>query len=140
MDTKLIVDSEWVCLDLEVFGCRIGNIPRPDITRVISGEPTDFVVMDRSRLESITPQRRNYSKLARFTKLRELRLGYVIDTTPSNYQPGDKEWRRQYDCLTMTLENGLDLLQGLQVMKVAGLEDMEVYVGEREGAGSRSIG
>lgn len=26
------VQSDWVCLDLEVFGCAIKGIPRPDIT------------------------------------------------------------------------------------------------------------
>lgn len=130
MDAREIVDSEWACLDLEVFGCRIGNIPRPEITRAISGRIAKFKY--GSHLESVTLQRQIYSKLARFTKLRELRLGYEIDTTPSDYLPGDKEYWRQYSCLAMTLESGLDLLQGLKELKVVGLEDMEVYIGEEE--------
>ncbi|KAF9305478.1 hypothetical protein BGZ91_008745 [Linnemannia elongata] len=130
MDARGIVDSKWVCLNLEVFGCRIGNIPRPDITRVLPWESPEPAY--GTHLESVTLQRRIYSKLARLTKLRELRLGYMIDTRTLDFLPGDREYWRQYACLAMTLESGLDLLQGLQELKVVGLEDMEVYIGESE--------
>lgn len=130
MDARAIVGSEWVCLDLEVFGCRIGNNPRPDITRDIAGRPS--VDVYGSPLESITLQRQIYSKLARLTKLRVLRLGFEIDSTLPEYLLGEKEDLRQYSCIAMTLDSGLDLLQGLKELKVVGLEDMEVYIGERE--------
>ncbi|KAF9898296.1 hypothetical protein EC991_000311, partial [Linnemannia zychae] len=78
--------------------------------------------------ESIAIQRLVYAKLARLTKLRELRLGFPLDTSVRNYHRGDKEYYQQYGCLAMTLESGLDLLKGLKELRVVGLEDMEVYI------------
>ncbi|KAG0368595.1 hypothetical protein BGX24_002763, partial [Mortierella sp. AD032] len=74
--------------------------------------------------------------LGRLTKLRELRLGLSVDPTRyPNYQRGDREIYRQYDCLAMTLDSGLDLLKGLKELRVVGLEDMEVYI---DGDGEQS--
>ena len=72
LDAREIVQSEWVCQDLEVFCCRIGNIPRPEITRTICQKPaTKRHVKSGTMEESIDLQRRVYAKLARLTKLRD---------------------------------------------------------------------
>ncbi|KAF8946334.1 hypothetical protein BGZ47_000813 [Haplosporangium gracile] len=138
LDAQEIVKTDWACTGLEVFACRIRNIPRFDITRPIGSN------LDRKRVqenqdglleESIELQREVYSKLARFTRLRELRLGFPVNSKTSYYKNrrGDKEKYRQYDCLAMTLESGLDLLRGIKDLRTVGLEDMEVYIhGDKE--------
>jgi hypothetical protein len=134
LNAEEIVDKEWVCENLEVFGCRIGGIPRPDITRN-NDLPAAFGVREWSMQESIDLQRKVYAKLARFTKLRELTLGFPLDTEEMSYDDGYAEFYQQYDCLAMTLDSGLDLLKGLSKLRKVGLEDMEVYIdGEREQA------
>ncbi|KAF9122199.1 hypothetical protein BGW39_009970 [Mortierella sp. 14UC] len=70
LDASEIVNSEWVCENLEVFGCQIVGIPRPYITRYIDGLPTELHVREGSPQESVELQRWVYAKLARFTKLR----------------------------------------------------------------------
>ncbi|KAF9906350.1 hypothetical protein EC991_000752 [Linnemannia zychae] len=134
MDVDMIADSEWVCKDLEVFACEIGNIRRLDITRDIGDElMEDYISQPGKHQKSIEVQRKIYSKLAKFTKLRVLNLGVVIDTTDSDYQLGDKEVFRRYDSLAMTIESGLDLLKGLKELRVVDLSNMEVYIdGEPE--------
>ncbi|KAG0292994.1 hypothetical protein BGZ96_003450 [Linnemannia gamsii] len=114
--------EDWVCSELEVFECQIGIIQRPDITGNILGVPTSD--------QSIDLQRKVYAKLAQLTKLRELTSGFPTDTTLNMYE---RVCYRQYDCLAMTLESGLDLLKGLKELRVVELEDMEVYIsGEKE--------
>ncbi|KAG9061206.1 hypothetical protein KI688_007544 [Linnemannia hyalina] len=135
LDARKIVEIEWVCLDLEVFQCRIRNIPRPDITRDIGDDPTVVYIEEGTLQESLDLQRQVYTKLAKLTKLRELKLGLVIEVCAPEYQLGDKTCEKQFDCLAMTLDSGLDLLKGLKELRVVGLEDMEIYVeGEREQA------
>jgi hypothetical protein len=128
LDARVIVNSEWVCADLEVFHCRIGNIPRPDITRTIARKSASKHVKRGTKEESVGLQRQIYSKLARLTKLQELRLGLQMDTKSADYFRGNKEFWRQYDCLAMTVESGLDLLKGLKDLRIVGLEDMEIYI------------
>lgn len=126
--------QEWVCTELEVFGCQIGGIPRPDITRdIVNEDPCAFVV--KGTLEaSIEMQRAVYRQLARMKKLRELTLGIPYDTYDEDYSMHDKEYHRRYDCLAMTLESGLDLLKELKNLEVVGLDDMEVYMNRDEEA------
>ncbi|KAK3848384.1 MAG: hypothetical protein J3R72DRAFT_428896 [Linnemannia gamsii] len=123
-----VVSSDWVCTDLEVFACPIVKLPRPDITRNILGRPATEFVVSGTLEESIDLQRRVYAKLARLTKLRELALGNPVPTDNVDYQTGDKEACRQYDCLAMTLDSGLNLLKDLRELRVIGLEDMEIYI------------
>lgn len=134
LDAPSINHSQWVCSDLEVFACRIENISRADITRTITGlDSSARTVSFGTPREQAELQLQIYAKLARFTKLRELRLGFLMDTSTTRYRRGYKEYFRQYDCLAMTLESGVDLLKGLKGLRVVGLEDMEVYVeGEKE--------
>ncbi|KAF9126621.1 hypothetical protein BGX30_015159, partial [Mortierella sp. GBA39] len=129
LDARTIVKSEWVCQDLEVFRCRIGNISRPEITRTICRKPAAKRHVKRGTMEeSINLQRQVYAKLARLTKLRVLRLGLPMDTNSKDYSRGNKEYWRQYDCLAMTLESGLDILKRLGSLRTVGLEDMEIYI------------
>ncbi|KAG0270998.1 hypothetical protein BGZ95_001268 [Linnemannia exigua] len=83
LDAKDAAQSEWVCRNLEIFGCGIGGIPRPDITQKDDDEPA-----------------RKDSPL------------------------------RQFDCLAMTLDSGLDQLKGLRNLRTVELKDMEVHIGK----------
>ncbi|KAF9087381.1 hypothetical protein BGX23_008168 [Mortierella sp. AD031] len=130
LDVTDIVKSKWVCKSLEVFGCQIGRIPRPDITREICGEPAaeSHLIRRSTSKTSIRLQRKVFAQFARLTKLRQLSLGVPIDTMNYGYLPSDKEWYRRYDCLAFTLESGLDLLKDLKALRVVELDDMEVYI------------
>ncbi|KAG0371619.1 hypothetical protein BGX24_001428 [Mortierella sp. AD032] len=128
MDARAIVQSDWICNNLEVFACQIGEIPRPDITRDIYYRKARVFTCPGSPQYSIELQRQVYSKLAKLTKLRELRLGFVLDTIHPSYGREREEYYRQYQCLAMTLESGLDLLKGLQNLRVVDLSNMEIYI------------
>ncbi|KAF9906362.1 hypothetical protein EC991_000765 [Linnemannia zychae] len=135
LDAEEIVDSEWVCDNLEVFGCRIGNIPRPDITRDVDGVPWADYFGQGLKEESINLQHQVYAKLARFTKLRELSLGFPLNSEDAIYDSDYTEHYQQYDCLAMTVDSGLDLLKGLQNLRNVGLTNMTAYIaGEKEKA------
>ncbi|KAK3848346.1 MAG: hypothetical protein J3R72DRAFT_428838 [Linnemannia gamsii] len=129
LDAQDIVESEWVCTELEVFGCEIGNIPRHDITHDIAGRPSKEFIRDGSRQESIELHRGVYAQLGRLTKLRELTLGIALSPDLD-----DDMWEheRLYDCLAMTLESGLDLMKGLSELEVVRLDAMEVYIDRDE--------
>ncbi|KAG0372603.1 hypothetical protein BGX24_012818 [Mortierella sp. AD032] len=133
-DAEKYADSEWVCKNLEVFGCRIGNIPRPDITHEIRGLPAQLFYGQGSAQESVALQHQIYEKLARLTKLRELTLGFPLGEDEDDYDDNYKKHYKQNDCLAMTLDSGLDRLKGLKnLRKVGGLDDMQAYnVGDKE--------
>ncbi|KAF9083023.1 hypothetical protein BGX23_011851 [Mortierella sp. AD031] len=127
----------WVCENLEVFGCQIGDIPRPDITRDIHGSAAaqSGFVREGTAQESIELQLKVYEQLSKMKRLRQLTLGVPYDTSHYGYSAQDKEYFRRYDCLAFTLESGLDLLKDLKELRVVQLEDMEVYIdGEAEQA------
>ncbi|KAG0292995.1 hypothetical protein BGZ96_003451 [Linnemannia gamsii] len=133
LDAKAIVDAEWVCSNLEVFACEIRNIPRPDITREIRGQPATEHTQAGTLEESIELQRRIFSKLSQFTKLRELTLGFHYNAGYPKVVPSDWDDIRQYDCLAMTLDSGLDMLKDLKEIQEVGLPNMEIYIdGEQE--------
>ncbi|KAG0051285.1 hypothetical protein BGZ89_003601, partial [Linnemannia elongata] len=104
--------------DLEVFGCAIRGIPLPEIPRtpIIQGK-----VRSGTHQESLDLQRQVYTKLARFTKLRELRLSTQLDEWTNEYRKISKRHVWQYDCLSMTLESGLDVLKDLQNLRAVEL-------------------
>ncbi|KAF9117790.1 hypothetical protein BGW39_001799, partial [Mortierella sp. 14UC] len=141
LDAKGIVDSDWICSGLEVFACQIRGIPRPDITRDICGQSARNHIMNGALQESLTLHHQIYTKLGQFVKLRELTLGLPLDTDTSycgqrdqaHHRQINQAYYRQFDCLAMTLDSGLDLLRGLGNLKTVGLLDMEVYVdGDKE--------
>ncbi|KAK3848420.1 MAG: hypothetical protein J3R72DRAFT_428976 [Linnemannia gamsii] len=125
-----VVASRWVCTDLEIFGCTIKGVPRPDIAW---GEGADDYASDyasdtKAHRESIHLQRQVCAQLGRLTKLRELILR-------APYPTYDTLDRRRYidhqsrNCLAMSLEGGLDLLHGLKELRKVGLVDMDVNIG-----------
>ncbi|KAG0270469.1 hypothetical protein BGZ95_001682 [Linnemannia exigua] len=122
------VRLKWACTSLRVFGCPIGGIPCHDIDREISEGPVSTSVLKSSHRKSLALHRRVYSQLARLTNLQELRMGILYDTQNDNYHRYNKELDRQYDCLAMSLESGLDLLRGLKNLQIVALEDMEVGI------------
>ncbi|KAF9121269.1 hypothetical protein BGW39_010659 [Mortierella sp. 14UC] len=130
---EFVAGRGWKCTELEVFGCQIGGISRPDITREVCDNPPSTFILDGSVAESHLTQRGVYGQLAQLTKLGELVLGCPFDTGQAEYIPQDKEYSRQYQCMAMSLESGLDLLKGLKNLKIVGLSDMEVGTdGEEE--------
>ncbi|KAG0273290.1 hypothetical protein BGZ95_010886 [Linnemannia exigua] len=133
MDAMAIAQSEWVCSNLEVLVCQIRGVPRSDITRDICGQPAHKRIQYGTLQESLALQHQIYTKLGRLVKLRELTLGLPLDISTSDCGPRDQAYYRQFDCLAMSLDSGLDLLRDLGRLQVVGLQDMEVYVdGDRE--------
>ncbi|KAF9120417.1 hypothetical protein BGW39_011390 [Mortierella sp. 14UC] len=120
--------SGWVCNNLEVLGFQIYKVPRPDITRTIADCPaSDYTILGTTE-ESLSLQRQVYSKLGKLTKLRELRLGYKGRLPSFNHGRIKRDYVRQFDCLAMTLESGLDLLKDLKELRVVELYHMEVGI------------
>ncbi|KAG0042628.1 hypothetical protein BGZ89_006808, partial [Linnemannia elongata] len=123
LDAREIVESDWVCSNLEVFRCEISDIPRPDITRKIAGEPAYKWVKSGTPQESMDLQRQIYAKLARFTKLRKLSLGFPVNLSARRHRYVNLDNLMQFDGLAMTLESGLDLLKDLKE-----LDEVELYL------------
>lgn len=135
-----LILSEWVCADLESFACKVTRVPRPDLRKRTNGRPLTSTMHTTGTIEaSYRLQRRVYEQLGRLTKLRHLVLGGDIGLygeknvelakrekaneggyfTPMNWQTG-----YQYECLSMTLESGMDLLKGLKDMRAVVVEGM----------------
>lgn len=123
LDAREIVESDWVCSNLEVFRCEISDIPRPDITRKIAGEPANKWVKSGTPQESMDLQRQIYAKLAKFTKLRKLSLGFPVNLSARKHRYVNLDDFMQFDGLAMTLESGLDLLKDLKE-----LDEVELYL------------
>ncbi|KAF9117789.1 hypothetical protein BGW39_001798, partial [Mortierella sp. 14UC] len=131
LDARDVVSSDWVCTGLEVFACRIGGIPRPDITRQIDGEPASKYVKSGTLQESIDLHRGVYAQLGRLTRLRELTLGVSIKAT-WGYNSRTNERFRLYDCPAMSLASGMDMLKELRQLESVRLRDMEVSIMDDE--------
>ncbi|KAG0052089.1 hypothetical protein BGZ83_003022 [Gryganskiella cystojenkinii] len=136
----------WVCLELESFKCKIAGIPRPDIQAKKNGRPlTDSEYHDPSRYnqrQSRWIQQRVLGQLGRLTKLREITLGQDIMVSSCEvmmedeireddyYDEENLEIGHQYQCLTMTLEDGLDQLSGLKNLRRLCIE--KISHGQKE--------
>ncbi|KAK3839427.1 MAG: hypothetical protein JOS17DRAFT_786071 [Linnemannia elongata] len=120
-----IVNSEWVCKNLEVFGCGIKGIPRPDI------QPANKYFRAGTVEESLEVHHQVYAMLGKLTKLRELTLrSYVV--RPAHWGPPPTvDIYRQYGCLAMTLESGLDLLKNLKDLELVVFYDAEIGLHRR---------
>ncbi|KAG0044036.1 hypothetical protein BGZ83_010733 [Gryganskiella cystojenkinii] len=147
--------EDWVCLDLESFKCRIGDIHRPDLTRRTNGHRLRDEFHDPhrcSRAESRSMQRRVLAQIGRLTKLRELSLGhdsvgleswdpdYMTSRGDSDDDDDGVEYScavqtgYQYACLSMRLEDGFDQLKNLKSMRKMRLWRMAQGQGIEEGA------
>lgn len=122
------VHADWACTSLRILGCPIGGISRPDIDRELHDGLASDYVLEGSQQENMTLQKRVLCQLARLTRLRELRMGIPSDCGNRNYRRFDEKYNRQYDCLAMSLESGLDLLSGLRSLRMVALEDTEVNI------------
>lgn len=133
IDAQAISNSDWICLGLEVFGCQIAGIPRPDITHTIGGSPESHHVLPGTLQDSIDIQRKIYSRVGRFTKLRKLTLGFPVLTDEEEVPERHMDFYRQFCCPAMTIDSGLDLLSGLKELRKVDLTNLEVYIdNERE--------
>ena len=121
LDTKVVVYTERVCSNLEVFRCEIGNIPRPDITRRVLDYPASEFVRSGTLEESIISQRRIYSKFPRLTKLQQLTLGFVFNPGYNHYQQAIQDYCRHFDCLTMMVYSGLGLFKDFKELRAVYL-------------------
>lgn len=145
LNAEHIVSSsqDWVCLFLESFKCRIGNIPRPDVTKRTNGRPfsNDDPMHSGSMEDSRAVQRAIYRQLGRLTKLKTLILGrddvdYDQDVEMyESYSEGEYfgggstvQAGYQYECLDMTIESGMDLMGGLKDLRHLELDAMAVGV------------
>ncbi|KAK5827734.1 hypothetical protein F5H01DRAFT_332140 [Linnemannia elongata] len=71
-----LIQSEWVCTDLESFACKITRVPRPDLMKRTNGGLSASTTHTKGTIEaSYQLQRRVYEQLGRLTKLRHLILG-----------------------------------------------------------------
>ncbi|KAF9906561.1 hypothetical protein EC991_000503 [Linnemannia zychae] len=113
-----LVASRWACKNLEVFGCSIGDIPRP--------KPKT-----KGYQQSIDLQRQVCAQLGRLHKLRELilRSPYPIYSARN---PQRSYEHQSHSCLALSLESGLDLLHNLKDLRKVGLEDMDVDIGNQK--------
>ncbi|KAK5827669.1 hypothetical protein F5H01DRAFT_332042 [Linnemannia elongata] len=105
LEAKKILDSDWVCLDLEVLYCEIKGIPRTTFP------PTLIILrnVNGTNQESIDLQRR------------VIHVSSQLDEWINEYRKISKRRVWQYDCLPMTLESGLDVLKDLQNLRVVEL-------------------
>lgn len=92
LDTRAIVDSEWVCKYLEVLGAALGISIDWTLFGVFVVGLTIHLSLERHPRKASTSQRQVYARLAQFIKLRELWLGFLIDTEAPDYRNGDKEY------------------------------------------------
>lgn len=146
LDARDIVQSEWVCSNLESLACKITHIPRPDLT--LQGTIEEFIA-DQNMFEldygptlatsfssfslgySIDESRRLqaqvYNQLARLPHLQDLILNTKRFTFgrrcygfgPSVIQGNGEVFKdcRQPDGLPMTLASGMDVLKNLQKLR-----------------------
>ncbi|KAF9902692.1 hypothetical protein EC991_004615 [Linnemannia zychae] len=105
--------SKWACKWLRTLSIEIGGIPRPDIQEDQNGEPIPkgHPMHSGTDEESHAIQRRIYRQLGSLVYLEELYLG-------------NNQGENQLNCLSMTLESGLDLLDGLVALRVLGVGRM----------------
>ncbi|KAG0043256.1 hypothetical protein BGZ83_011657, partial [Gryganskiella cystojenkinii] len=147
----------WACLGLRSFKCAIGGVPRPDITSRTDGHSLhDKVVYhnkDRySPQESRNVQEKVLEQLGRLSQLQELTLSFdpVVDISRCfDYccfavqgHLTDEEWcaengwdpnmLQQYACLSLSLDDGLNRLEGLKSLRRFRYEKLSHSVGEKE--------
>jgi hypothetical protein len=131
LDANDVVGADWVCTDLRVFGCQVTRIPRVEL-------PSKYIDSVYPVLKKGTPQEstdlqhRVYKQLGRLVRLEELQLGIPLDTKCKVYDRWDRLFHRQYDCLAMTLESGVDLMRDCKRIRLVCLYSMAAYFGEED--------
>ncbi|KAF9348400.1 hypothetical protein BGX34_002501, partial [Mortierella sp. NVP85] len=120
---------EYTLTDLRISIC---GIPRQDITHDSNGRKRLPVVEESSPGEGRKIQHQVYERLARFVNLEVLWLGinsYYYEDPPRLLR---KVMNYQYECLEMSLESGLDQLEGLKRLQVLNISLMATRIGRKE--------
>lgn len=113
--------NAWSCENtLKELCIIIRGIPRPDLEGYSETEGT-------CRGEGQEIQNRVFSRIARLTNLETLRLG---NTRVFGFRPDIDEF--QDDCLDMSLESGLWMLEGLKSLKELDVTHMRTMIGVEE--------
>ncbi|KAF9096558.1 hypothetical protein BGX23_010969 [Mortierella sp. AD031] len=143
----------WPCESkLKLFNAKVLGIPRPDVTLTYYGRPREeFHDVDGNAvavdvLQETHPgqgrelQRRVYERLSRFTHLEVLGLGHdvrgfggegrLVEDAEGVFIFGDKDY--QYECLEMSLDAGLWLLEGLKELQILNVMRMTTSIGIEE--------
>lgn len=146
IDADSLSDSlkPWACEStLKMLRAKISGIPRPDITQTLSGHPLEegMVLQEIYPGQSQDIQGRVYERLARFTRMERLELGNEDRGVYSSYQSLERTFDRaeqaadgghQYNCLDMSLQNGLWRLGGLKELQELGVKRMSTLIGPEE--------
>ncbi|KAK3815466.1 MAG: hypothetical protein J3Q66DRAFT_344806 [Benniella sp.] len=119
--------TPWLCeISLTDLRIRISGIPRPDVICDDSGQKRQPVVDETYPGEGRMIQHQVYERLSRFVNLEVLWLGHnscdAFAIVHSN----------QYECLEMSLESGLDQLEGLKRLRVLNVSLMATRIGQSE--------
>ncbi|KAF9203314.1 hypothetical protein BGZ49_006543 [Haplosporangium sp. Z 27] len=140
LDASEMVDSPWVCLRLEALKLVITGIARPDLKENQYGEQLVGPLHDGT-ITGFDLQRIVYGQLGKLTRLKELWLGHDKQDLDDeeNYYPTDIEgqWQfidpdEQFECLEFSLRSGLDLLHGLDDLRVLNIDRMNTRIGLSE--------
>ncbi|KAF9101553.1 hypothetical protein BGX29_005507 [Mortierella sp. GBA35] len=137
-----VIDSPWVCGQLQVFECKIRGVPRPDIT-LTPYDPHQIPHVPQEtphavQQESHALQRSVLKQLGRLANLRKLSLGaYGQDKDNREYsQLTIKHIRTMFvdefvqcDCLELSLESGLEELAGLEQLEELAVHQMAHRIG-----------
>ncbi|KAF9547597.1 hypothetical protein EC957_008253 [Mortierella hygrophila] len=158
LDALRIIDSFWTCSQVEVFECKILNVPRPDIVITPLGDlflvppipippsgpatAQDQVPLSGAMLVaqqgSHAVQRRVLRQLGQLTHLRKLRLGKLCcDLGRPEYSQLEIRGIRTMavdayfdtNCLELSLESGLDELAGLNQLEELDIAQMAHRIG-----------
>ncbi|KAF9925711.1 hypothetical protein FBU30_004577 [Linnemannia zychae] len=139
-DPKTKTLRPWACEStLTVFSAKIIGIPRPDVTMTHYGRP-HIVLQETYPGESYAIQRQVYERLSRFTHLKILSLGnddcdlgnqgrFVeneLEDRIDEYIYGDDEF--QYECLSMNLYSGVEILGALKKLRVLNIFRMATMI------------
>jgi hypothetical protein len=125
--------TPWPCeYSLTDLRIKISGIPRPDVTHDRHGGRRQPVVNESYPGEGREIQHRVYERLSRFVNLEVLWLGSNSCYYEVPSRPLKKVVDHQYECLEMSLESGLDQLEGLKRLKMLNVSLMATRVGQRE--------
>ncbi|KAF9119489.1 hypothetical protein BGW39_000273 [Mortierella sp. 14UC] len=147
----IISGQPWVCTKLESLKVQIVGVPRPDVLERNNGIPLYGPLHEGTLEASRQIQHGIYEQLGRLTHLKQLVLGNdEIETGNGGYEQEEeveeddklrlyreevaREGWRQYDCLEMTVESGMDAMAGLQELQVLELGAMQVGMIDQEWA------
>ncbi|KAG0209052.1 hypothetical protein BGX28_000152 [Mortierella sp. GBA30] len=145
LEAKDMIQSPWICHSLEVLQISITGIPRPDLKTRTNGRPLAGPLHEDTTMgASYQIQQRLYAQLGSLTKLKELVLGISLDELtrrfPDDLQDFEEDNEgdffdkdaiqtgRQYECLSFTLESGMDLLRDLKELRILDLKAMAVGI------------